>query len=87
MEDLYLKILIALGGIGLSVLGYGIQYMLKRISEIVPQDEIRQLIEDGQRVADSERNSLNDRLTRLEAFFFRLLEDELSDDYKDKKKP
>lgn len=84
MEDFYLKLLIALSGIILSAIGYGLQYMLKRISQIVPQDEIRQMIDDRQRATDSERKNLDERLTRLEAFFFRLLEDELQDDNKKK---
>ncbi len=77
MEALYLKILIALLGIGLSIIGYGLKYMLKRISEIVPPAEIRQMLEDRVKVADKDRENLNQRLTRLEAVFFRLLEDEL----------
>lgn len=79
MEALYLKILMALGGIILSVVGYGLQYMLKRISEIVPPDEIRRMIEERHRVADSDVENIDNRLTRLEAVFFRLLEDELRD--------
>lgn len=84
MEGIELKdIIITFGGIIISILGYGLNYMIRRIAEIVPQNEIRDLIEDRQRIADIDRKNLDARLTRIESFLFRLLEAELKDDKDD----
>jgi len=67
MEDLYVKILLALSGTILMLVVAGIKYMISKLKEIVPEAEIKQLIKEGTAASDMKTAMVYERLQHIES--------------------
>lgn len=67
MEDLYVKILVALSGTILMLVVAGIKYMISKLKEIVPEAEIKQLIKEGTATSDMKTAMVYERLQHIES--------------------
>lgn len=67
MEDLYVKILVALSGTILMLVVAGIKYMISKLKEIVPEAEIKQLIKEGTAASDMKTAMVYERLQHIES--------------------
>lgn len=83
MEDpIILKILLYSVGSVLGAMGFVLRYIIQKLSSIVPEAQIRQMITDQAAPQDVKQQMIYERLLHIESLLYNLMENIHNDRWK-----